>query len=183
MFRPIKKRSFNLLRVVDLFSERWQSTLFQIFYYFMVHSSAPRISTDSVHTQCATLTSFLLLLSPLHFIYPLRKFGWPYLGKATAAARAALPFPNSAYGIFVCPDKGMALTCTQTLMHSIAHEGCTDKVRESALKADSGRKLPCRTGESNLPQWCAGPTLYQLSYIPLACPLVDKDRPCIHLFF
>ena len=30
------------------------------------------------------------------------------MGKATAAARAALPFPNSAYGIFVCPNKGMA---------------------------------------------------------------------------
>ena len=26
--RPIKKRSFNLLCVLDLFSERWQSTLF-----------------------------------------------------------------------------------------------------------------------------------------------------------
>ena len=26
-----KKRSFNLLYVLDLFSERWQSTLFQIF--------------------------------------------------------------------------------------------------------------------------------------------------------
>ena len=32
LFRPIKKRSFNLLCVLDLFlSERWQSTLFQIF--------------------------------------------------------------------------------------------------------------------------------------------------------
>ena len=29
--RIIKKRSFNLLCVLDLFSERWQSTLFQIF--------------------------------------------------------------------------------------------------------------------------------------------------------
>ena len=32
------------------------------------------------------------------------------------------------------------LTCTQMLMHAVAHGGCTDTVRESALKADSGRK-------------------------------------------
>ena len=32
LFRPIKTRSFNLLCVLDLFSERWQSTLFQIFF-------------------------------------------------------------------------------------------------------------------------------------------------------
>ena len=36
------------------------------------------------------------------------KFGWRYLGKATAAARAALPIPNSACGSFVCPYKGTA---------------------------------------------------------------------------
>ena len=44
--------------------------------------------------------------------------------------------------------------------------GCTDTVRKSALKVDSGRKILCRTGESNLRRWRAGPTLYQLSYIP-----------------
>ena len=36
------------------------------------------------------------------------KFGSPYPGKATAAARAALPIPNSACGVFVYPNKGMA---------------------------------------------------------------------------
>ena len=39
-------------------------------------------------------------------------------------------------------------------------------IGESALKADFGRKIPCRTGESNLPQRRAGSTLYKLSYIP-----------------
>ena len=39
---------------------------------------------------------------------PCWKFGSPYLGKPTAAARAALPIPNSACGIFVCPNEGMA---------------------------------------------------------------------------
>ena len=41
-----------------------------------------------------------------------------------------------------------------------------DTVREFARKIDSGRKIPWRTGKSNLPRRRAGPTLYQLSYIP-----------------
>ena len=51
-------------------------------------------------------------------------------------------------------------------MHAIAHGAFTDTVRESALKVDSRRKIPCRTGESNLRRQRAGPMLYQLSYIP-----------------
>ena len=43
-------------------------------------------------------------------------------------------------------------------MRAIAHEGCTDTVGEFALK-----KIPYR----NLPERRAGPTLYQLSYIPV----------------
>ena len=32
-------------------------------------------------------------------------------------------------------------------MHATAHRSCTDtSLRESALEADSGRKIPCRTG-------------------------------------
>ena len=49
-----------------------------------------------------------------------------------------------------------SLTCTQMLMHVIAHEGVQTHERDSSLKVDSGRKIPCRTGESNLPQWCDG---------------------------
>ena len=44
--------------------------------------------------------------------------------------------------------------------------GVRTYVRESALKVDTGRKLPCRTGEPNLLQRRASPMLYQLSYIP-----------------
>ena len=43
--------------------------------------------------------------------------------------------------------------------------GCTDIVRESALKVDSERKIPCRAGESNLRRRRAGPMLHQLNYI------------------
>ena len=40
-------------------------------------------------------------------LIPWGKFRSPYLGKATAAARAALPIPNSACSIFMRPSKGM----------------------------------------------------------------------------
>ena len=43
---------------------------------------------------------------------------------------------------------------------------CTDTARESALKVDSWRKIPCHTGELNLHQQLADLKLYQLSYIP-----------------
>ena len=51
------------------------------------------------------------------------------------------------------------------LMHEIARGGCTDTVRESALKTDSEKKLPSRTGDSNPRQyyaWLFTKTLYQL---------------------
>ena len=45
-----------------------------------------------------------------------------------------------------------SLTCAQMLMHATAHKGLWTHVRESALKVDSGRKIPCCTAESNLHQ-------------------------------
>ena len=53
--------------------------------------------------------------------------------------------------------------------------GCTDTVRESALKVDSGRKIPCRIGESNLRRRRDGPMLYQLSYISTRDELTDDN--------
>ena len=53
------------------------------------------------------------------------------------------------------------------LMCAVAHTGeCTDAVRESALKVDSLRQIPCRSRESNLPQRRAGLMLRQLNYVP-----------------
>ena len=60
------------------------------------------ISLDAI-----TCSFFLGFFFSTSFV-PCGKFGLPYLGKVTAAARAALPIPNSAYGIFLCPNKGMA---------------------------------------------------------------------------
>ena len=59
-----------------------------------------------------------------------------------------------------------SLTCLQMLMHAICTRGCTDTVRESALKVDSGKNIPRGTGEWNPRQWRDGPMLNQLSYIP-----------------
>ena len=44
-----QKRSFNLSCVLDLFSERWQSTLFQIFYFFI--SRAVKTGTGVNHMR------------------------------------------------------------------------------------------------------------------------------------
>ena len=57
-----------------------------------------------------------------------------------------------------------SLTCTQMLMHAIAH-GDVTHVTESAPKVDPGRKIPCRTGESDLRQWRDSLMLYPLSFI------------------
>ena len=57
------------------------------------------------------------------------------------------------------------------LIHAIAHGGCTDIVRESALTVDSVRKI-CRFEGSNPRQYCAwlsDPTLYQQNYNILSC--------------
>ena len=77
------------------------------------------------------------------------------------------------FGIFNVRTNVNACDCTR---------GCADTERESALKVDSGRKIPCRTGESNLRQRRAGPTLCKLSYIPT---LFRKGHSqlCTHTIF
>ena len=51
-------------------------------------------------------------------------------------------------------------------MHAIAHGGVRTHGTESALKVDSGRKISCHTGESNLRQRHGGPVLYQWATSP-----------------
>ena len=75
------------------------------------------------------------------------------------------------------------------LTRATAHGGCTDTVRESALKDDPGkerkkrRKKPkqlCRTGDSNSCQYCDwifGPSLY-----PLSCPATLRNAFRISCF-
>ena len=70
------------------------------------------------------------------------------------------------YGIFNAHTDVNACDCTWE---------CMDIARESALKVDSGRKIPRSTGESNLRRQRAGPTLYQLSYTPIQAETLEKD--------
>ena len=49
-------------------------------------------------------------------------------------------------------------------MHAIGQRYCMNTIRESALKADLGRKISCCTKEVNLHQyypWLFHPTLYK----------------------
>ena len=66
----------------------------------------------------------------------------------TAAAKAVCAAFSCVQKIVWLPVFGI-LTCARMLMHTIAHVCCTDTVRQCALKADFGRKIPCRTGDSN----------------------------------
>ena len=59
--------------------------------------------------------------------------------------------------------------------------GCKDIVIESALKVDSGRKIPWRTGEPNLRQRCDGPPLYQWATYPPTLRLCLRLSLCLCL--
>ena len=83
-----------------------------------------------------------------------------------------------------------SLTCAETLMHVNCTQECTDTIRQSALKADSGKKIPCCTREPNLHQQHAGTMLYQLSYIiiiiiinPLTARVVGAPQMTLQPFF
>ena len=58
-----------------------------------------------------------------------------------------------------------SITSTQMSMYATAHGGVRT-LKESWLKVDSGKKIPCRSGELNLRQRHDGPMLHQLSCIP-----------------
>ena len=92
-----------------------------------------------------------------------------------AAARAAPPIPITVCSICV-PTQWYgshfsgSFNVRKMLMHVAAHGGCTDTVRETTPEVDSGRKIPCRTGDSNPSQYCSwlfSRTFCQLSY---PCP-------------
>ena len=93
----------------------------------------------------------------------------------------------------MCPDSGCRclgfVTCAQMLMHAMAHWGCTDTVRESALEVATGRKIPCRTWDSNPRQYCAwlfSRTLYQLRFLTPPSSLARRYIPkyiCLQRFF
>ena len=85
-----------------------------------------------------------------------RKSGSAYVSKTTAATRAALPIPASVSSIMSkqCYSCQYAYTDADACHRS---RGNTSAIRQSALKMDSGRKVPCHTRESDWRQHCAWP--------------------------
>ena len=68
LFRIIKKCSFNLLCVLDLFSERWQSTLFQMFFCccFLIYiTQCLPVSVSGVHSEARGGRSLQFVFSQL----------------------------------------------------------------------------------------------------------------------
>ena len=123
-------------------------------------------------------------------ISPVRNSGCFPRGKP-AAAKSRYPTCGACW-VFQCfhnppnSDMDYSIFNVHTDVNACdCARGCTDTVRESALKVDTGRKIPCRTGESNLRQRRAGPTLCQLSCIPVQvqnlgpprCQRLSRDTP------
>ena len=105
------------------------------------------------------------------------KFGLLSLGKASCD-RVTLPNLRCMLGVVsvsiihrTLTWTTGSLTCAQMLMHAIAHGDVRTHVRESALKVDSGRKIPRLTGESNMRQRRDGPMLW---------PTELHLHPCLH---
>ena len=115
---------------------------------------------------------FLLFFIYLFYILntsfiPCKKFKSLYLGRASAWQPPERRYPWTCVAdtgpwrypcLPVCVAFSCVLTkhdcqdldllmCTQVLMRTIAHGGCTDTIMESALKKSTVKSVPCRTGE------------------------------------
>ena len=105
------------------------------------------------------------------FIYPLWEIQVALLGQGYSSCESSAAHSCQCMQYFHvskprhgCQCLGSS-PCTQMLMSAISHGGCADTVRESALNVESGRKIPCCTGELNLPQQRVGSMLYRQLYI------------------
>ena len=84
----------------------------------------------------------------------------------------------------MCQNNGAAakclvfFPCAQMSMHAIAHMGKygPDTIRESAVKADSGRKSACRTGHSNPCKHCFSAGRSTNWAIPIYCKNKNKTK-------
>ena len=88
----------------------------------------------------------------------MQKCGSPNASKTTKSATAVLPIPtmvcsscvgpNNVFSSFMIwlPLFGIFNVLTQMLGHVTADRGCTNTVRESALKGDSGGEHPLQHG-------------------------------------
>ena len=132
---------------------------------------------EGILLLCFCCCCFVLITSFL----PCGKFGLPYLGKATAATRAALPIPIGM-SVFLC----VQTMPVWGIFNMRAHVGAcnciwwlcklfkTFNLREPALKVDSRKKITYYTEELNLHQYRTRrfnlallwpPWLYQSKYL------------------
>ena len=104
------------------------------------------------------LLAFFLLFTFYNCFVPIGFFPWEYLGCLPRGQPAATEARYPTYGtcwVFQCfhnpPNSDMDYGTFHVQTNVNAWDctcGCTDTVRESALKVDSGRKIPRRTGGS-----------------------------------
>ena len=82
---------------------------------------------------------------------PCGELGSPNTGKATAATRAAIHTHSYQFVQHFRVSKQWYILLSVFGIFNVSTDvdACTDTVRESALNVDSGRKIPCRTGDSN----------------------------------
>ena len=121
-----------------------------------------------------SVSLLLLLLLLLLFIVPLGFLKWEIpvaLPRKSQLRQSRATQPMVHAGCFSASISHRTLTRTTRTVRTDVNardctRGCTDTGRESELESESGRKIPRRTGESYLRQWCAAPTLHQLSYNP-----------------
>ena len=139
-----------------------------------------KVSDKGFHLLFFLLLLFISVLSQWDFSYG--KFGLLSLGKASCDSRATQPTVHAGcFSISIIHGTLTWITgslmCAQMLMHVIAHGGVLTDIRESTLKVDSGRKIPCRTGESNLCQQRDGLMLYPTELHPhhlFVCGMPEK---------
>ena len=134
--------------------------LFYLFYFYFHSCKTKHVSRNK--------QIFLIAVLP-HSDFSHGKFRLLSPGKASRD-RVALPTYGACW-VFECfhnpPNFDMdyrILNVRTDVNACDCTRGCTGTVRESALKADSRRKLLCRVGEFNQPQRHAGPMLYLLCY-------------------
>ena len=121
------------------------------------------------------------------FPVPLGKFGLPSMGKAEQLQEQRYPF-LSVCAVFSCVQTMAWLPVFGSFNVHTHVEACNctrglywhrKRVCTGSWDADSGRKIPCCTGDSNLHQyhaWLFSRRLYQLS-----CPRPSLNIACFQL--
>ena len=133
------------------------------------HSSCKNSATHSsecVQYSRAALPIAISVCSIQEQRYPFLSVCAVFKSSATHSYQCVQYFPVSKQWCG-CQRLGY-VTCAQTLVRAIALGGCTGTVRQSPMKADTGRKIPRSTGDSNPRQYCAW--LFSRTHYPLSYP-------------